>query len=160
MTQFVCDLTTKAGKKRGGGWDQGCDKVLTPHVVFCFSFAPLFPHAFWMTHACSSSFPLPTHTRFTQGVKRGDGGGRETQKEKTGEETAQQGTVLVCGNHHTHVGKTRQDMGMDKGKKDVGHTRGKGREKTRRGSPKDTHHTEKEKKAKDNEHLKTIKSIA
>ena len=34
------------------------------------------------------------------------------------------------------------------GKKDVGHTRGKGREKTRRGSTKDTHHTEKEKKAK------------
>ena len=75
----------------------------------------------------------------------------ETQKEKTGEEAAQQGTVLVCGNHHTHVGKTRQDMGMvghKKGKKDVGRTRGKGREKTRRGSPKDTHHTEKEKKAK------------
>ena len=51
----------------------------------------------------------------------------------------------------THVGKTRQDMrmgGHTKGKKDVGHTRGKGREKTRRGSTKDTHHTEKEKKAK------------
>ena len=76
----------------------------------------------------------------------------ETQKEKTGEEAAQQGTVLVCGNHRTHVGKTRQDMGNDwthKGEeKDVGHTRGKGREKTRRGSTKDTHHTEKEKKAK------------
>ena len=44
----------------------------------------------------------------------------ETQKEKTGEEAAQQGTVLVCGKHHyTHVGKTRQDMGMG------GHTRGK-----------------------------------
>lgn len=59
--------------------------------------------------------------------------------------------MLVCGKHHTHVGKTRQDMGIGwthKGKKDVGHTRGKGREKTRRGSPKDTHHTEKEKKAK------------
>ena len=27
----------------------------------------------------------------------------ETQKEKTGEEAAQQGTVLVCGNHHTHT---------------------------------------------------------
>ena len=73
----------------------------------------------------------------------------ETQKEKTGEEAAQQGTVLVCGNHHTHVGKTRHGNGWThKGKKDVGHTRGKGREKTRRGSPKDTHHTEKEKKAK------------
>ena len=84
-------------------------------------------------------------------MKRGDGGGRETQKEKTGEEAAQQGTVLVCGNHHTHVGKTRQDMGMGghtKGKKDVGHTRGKGREKTRRGSPKDTHHTRKREKGK------------
>ena len=56
--------------------------------------------------------------------------------------------MLVCGNHHTHVGKTRQDMRMGwthKGKKDVGLTRGKGREKTRRGSPKDTHHTEKRK---------------
>ena len=87
----------------------------------------------------------------------------ETQKEKTGEEAAQQGTVFVCGNQHSHVGKTRQDMGMGghtKGKKDVGHTRGKGREKTRRGSTKDTHHTEKEKRQKDNDHLKTIKSIA
>ena len=75
----------------------------------------------------------------------------ETQKEKTGEEAAQQGTVLVCGNHHTHMGedKTRHGNGWThKGKKDVGHTRGKGREKTRRGSTKDTHHTEKEKKAK------------
>ena len=72
----------------------------------------------------------------------------ETQKEKTGDEAAQRCTVLVCGKHHTHVGKTRQDMGMGGhtwGKKDVGHTRGKGREKTRRGSTKDTHHTEKEK---------------
>ena len=95
-------------------------------------------------------------------MKRGDGGGRETQKEKTGEEAAQQGTVLVCGNHHTHVGKTRQDMGMGghtRGRK-TWDTRGKGREKTRRGSTKDTHHTEKEKRQKDNEHLKTIKSIA
>ena len=45
--------------------------------------------------------------------------------------------------------KTRHGNGWThKGKKDVGHTRGKGREKTRRGSTKDTHHTEKEKKAK------------
>ena len=100
-------------------------------------------------------FPFAhTHSFHTQGVKRGDGGGRETQKEKTGEEAAHQGTVLACGNHHTHVGRTRQDMGMG------GHTRGKGREKTRRGSTKDTHHTEKEKRQKDNEHLKTIRSIA
>ena len=84
-------------------------------------------------------------------MKRGDGDGRETQKEKTGEEAAQQGTVLVCGKHHHTRGedKTRHENGWThKGKKDVGHTRGKGREKTRRGSPKDTHHTEKEKKAK------------
>ena len=85
-------------------------------------------------------------------MKRGDGGGRETQKEKTGEEAAQQGTVLVCGNHHTHMGKTRQDMGMGGhtkgGRKTWDTQKGKGREKTRRGSPKDTHHTEKEKKAK------------
>ena len=87
----------------------------------------------------------------------------ETQKEKTGEEAPQQGTVLVCGNHHTHVGKTRQDMGMGghtRGKKDVGHTRGKGREKTRRGSPKTLTTQKKRKRQKDNEHLKTIKSIA
>ena len=59
-----------------------------------------------------SLFAFASHTlaSHTQGVKRGDGGGRETQKEKTGEETAQQGTVLVCGNHHSHVGKTKQDM--------------------------------------------------
>ena len=74
----------------------------------------------------------------------------ETQKEKTGEEAAQQGTVLVCDKHLTQgEDKTRHGNGLThKGKKDVGHTRGKGREKTRRGSPKDTHHTEKEKKAK------------
>ena len=56
-----------------------------------------------------------------------------------------------CVTSTSHKGKTKQDMGMGghtRGKKDVGHTRGKGREKTRRGSPKDTHHTEKEKKAK------------
>ena len=64
----------------------------------------------------------------------------ETQKEKTGEQAAQQGTALVW-QPLTHMWG-RQDMGMG------GHTRGKGREKTRRGSPKDTHHTEKEKKAK------------
>ena len=86
----------------------------------------------------------------------------ETQKEKTGEEAAQQGTVLVCGNHHTHVGKTRQDMGMGghTGKKDVGHTRGKGKGEdkawlSQRHSP-----HRKRKRQKDNEHLKTIKSIA
>ena len=51
----------------------------------------------------------------------GDGGGRETQKEKTREDGAQQRSVLVCANQHTHSGcalphthrgKTRQDMGM------------------------------------------------
>ena len=139
------------------------DKMLTPHVVFCFSFCALFPHAFWMTHVCSSSFPLPTHSFHTQGVKRGDGGGRETQKEKTGEEAAQQGTVLMCGNHRTHVGKTRQDMGMG------GHTRGRKtwdtqgeREGRRQGValPKTLTTQKKRKKQKDNEHHKTIKSIA
>mgnify|MGYP004439037563 len=96
-------------------------------------------------------------------MKRGDGGGRETQKEKTGEEAAQQGTVLVCGNHHTHVGKTRQDMGMG------GHTRGRKtwdtqgeREGRRQGValPKTLTTQKKRKRQKDNEHLKTIKSIA
>ena len=83
-------------------------------------FASLFPHALWMTHICSSSLPLPiTHSFHTQGVKRGDGGGRETQKEKTGEQAAQRCTVLVCGKHHTHVVKTRQNVGMG------GHTRGR-----------------------------------
>ena len=116
-----------------------------------------------MTHVCSSSFPLRAHTRFThtQGVKRGDGGGRDTEREDwRGSSTAGHSVGVATT---THVGKTRQDMGMGghtRGKKDVGHTRGKGREKTRRGSPKDTHHTEKEKRQKDNEHHKTIKSIA
>ena len=140
------------------------DKVLTPHVVFCFSFCPTFSTRFWMTHVCSSSFPIAhTHSFHTQGVKRGDGGGRETQKEKTGEEAAQQGTVLVCGNHHTHVGKTRQDMGMG------GHTRGRKtwdtqgeREGRRQGValPKTLTTQKKRKRQKDNEHHKTIKSIA
>ena len=127
------------------------DKVLTPHVVFCFSFCAPFSTRFLDDTRLFILFPIAhTHSFHTQGVKRGDGGGRETQKEKTGEEAAQQGTVLVCGNHHTRgEDKTRHGNGWThKGKKDVGHTRGKGREKTRRGSPKDTHHTEKEKKAK------------
>ena len=53
----------------------------------------------------------------------------ETQKEKTGEESAQQGTVLVCGNHRTHVGKTRQDMGMGGHKREErrGTHKGKGK---------------------------------
>ena len=139
------------------------DKVLTPHVVFCFSFCtPFFSHALWMTHVCSSSPFAHTHSFHTQGVKRGDGGGRETQKEKTGEEAAQQGTVLVWQPPHTwgRQDKTWEWVDTQRAKKDVGHTRGKGREKTRRGSPKDTHHTEKEKRQKDNEHHKTIKSIA
>ena len=96
-------------------------------------------------------------------MKRGDGGGRETQKEKTGEEAAQQGKVLVCDNHHTHVGKTRQDMGMG------GHTRERKtwdtqgeREGRRQGValPKTLTTQKKRKRQKDNEHLKTIKSIA
>ena len=96
------------------------DKVLTPHAVFCFSFRTHFSTRLLDDTRLFILFPFAhTHSFHTQGVKRGDGGGRETQKEKTGEEAAQQGTVLVCGNHHTHVGKTRQDMGMG------GHTRGR-----------------------------------
>ena len=140
------------------------DKVLTPHVVFCFSFCTTFSTRFLDDTCLFILFPFAhTHSFHTQGVKRGDGGGRETQKEKTGEEAAQQGTVLVCGNHHTHVGKTRQDMGM------AGHTRGRKtwdtqgeREGRRQGValPKTLTTQKKRKRQKDNEHLKTIKSIA
>ena len=64
----------------------------------------------------------------------------------------------------THVGKTRQDMGMGghtRGKKDVGHTMGK-REGRRQGValPKTLTTQKKRKRQKDNEHHKTIKSIA
>ena len=52
----------------------------------------------------------------------------DTQKEKTGEETAQQGTVLVCGNHRTHVGKTRHGNGWThKGEERRGTHNGKGK---------------------------------
>ena len=127
-------------------------------------FAPPFSTRFLDDTRLFILFPFAhTHSFHTQGVKRGDGGGRETQKEKTGEEAAQQGTVLVCGNHHTHVGKTRQDMGMG------GHTRGRKtwdtqgeREGRRQGValPKTLTTQKKRKRQKDNEHLKTIKSIA
>ena len=127
-------------------------------------FAPLFPHTFLDDTRLFILFSIAhTHSFHTQGVKRGDGGGRETQKEKTGEEAAQQGTVLVCGNHHTHVGKTRQDMGMG------GHTRGRktwDTQREREGRRQDVAHPKtlttqkKRKRQKDNEHLKTIKSIA
>lgn len=140
------------------------DKVLTPHVVFCFSFCTPFSTRFLDDTRLFILFPFAhTHSFHTQGVKRGDGGGRETQKEKTGEEAAQQGTVLVCGNHHTHVGKTRQDMGMG------GHTRGRKtwdtqgeREGRRQGValPKTLTTQKKRKRQKDNERLKTIKCIA
>ena len=139
------------------------DKVLTPHVVFCFSFCTPFPTCFLDDTRLFVLFPIAhTHSFHTQGVKRGDGGGRETQKEKTGEQAAQQGTVLVCGNH-THMGKTRQDMGMG------GHTRGRKtwdtqgeREGRRQGValPKTLTTQKKRKRQKDNEHHKTIKSIA
>ena len=126
------------------------DKVLTPHVVFCFSLCIHFSTRFWMTHVCSSSFPLHTHTRFTQGVKRGDGGGRDTEREDWRGSSTAGHSVGVWQPPHTHgEDKTRHENGWThKGKKDVGHTRGKGREKTRRGSPKDTHHTRKREKAK------------
>ena len=52
-------------------------------------------------------FAIPP-TRFSQRERRaeveGDGGGRETQKEKTREDGAQQRSVLVCANQHTHSG--------------------------------------------------------
>ena len=51
-------------------------------------------------------FAIPP-TRFSQRERRaeveGDGGGRETQKEKTREDGAQQRSVLVCANQHTHT---------------------------------------------------------
>ena len=88
----------------------------------------------------------------------------ETQKEKTGEEAAQQGTVLVCGNHHTHVGedKTRHGNGLThKGEERRGTHKGE-REGRRQGValPKTLTTQKKRKRQKDNEHLKTIKSIA
>ena len=77
----------------------------------------------------------------------------ETQKEKTGEEAAQQGTVLVRGNQHTHgEDKTRHGNGWThKGK-------GKGEDKAWLSQRHSLHR--KEKRQKDNEHLKTIKGIA
>ena len=88
----------------------------------------------------------------------------ETQKEKTGEEAAQQGTVLVCGNHHHTRGedKTRHGNGWTHKREERRGThkgKGKGEDKawlTQRNSP----HKKKEKRQKDNEHHKTIKSIA
>ena len=88
----------------------------------------------------------------------------ETQKEKTGEEAAQQGTVLVCGKHHTHTWG-RQDKTWKWG----GHTRGRKtwdtqgeREGRRQGValPKTLTTQKKRKRQKDNEHHKTMKSIA
>ena len=66
-------------------------------------------------------FPPLVSLRERRAEVEGDGGGRETQKEKTREDGAQQRSVLVCANQHTHSGcalphthrgKTRQDMGM------------------------------------------------
>ena len=53
----------------------------------------------------------------------------ERQKEKTGEEAAQQGTVLVCGNHHTRgEDKTRHGNGWThKGEERRGTHKGKGK---------------------------------
>ena len=54
----------------------------------------------------------------------------ETQKEKTGEQAAQQGTVLVCGKHHHTRGedKTRHGNGWThKGEERRGTHKGKGK---------------------------------
>ena len=139
------------------------DKVLTPHVVFCLSFCTPFSTRILDDTRLFILFSIAhTHSFHTQGVKRGDGGGRETEREDwRGSSTAGHSVGVWQPPHTRGEDKTRHGNGWThKGKKDVGHTRGKGREKTRRGSPKDTHHTEKEKRQKDNEHHKTIKIIA
>ena len=75
----------------------------------------------------------------------------ETHRKRRLESKQHSRAQCWCVANTTHTWG-RQDKtwkwGRHTGKKDVGHTRGKGREKTRRGSTKDTHHTEKEKKAK------------
>ena len=127
-------------------------------------FAPLFSTHFLDDTRLFILFSFAhTHSFHTQGVKRGDGGGRETQKEKTGEETAQQGTVLMCGNHHTRgEDKTRHGNGWThKGGEGRGTHKGKGKGEdkawlSQRHSPL----KKKRKRQKDNERLKTIKSIA
>lgn len=100
----------------------------------------------------------------------GDGGGRETQKEKTREDGAQQRSVLVCANQHTHTqwmclashtqreDKTRHGngdthMGMDEttGHDTQGGGKGKGEDK---GWLKPRHsplHKRKRKRQKDND---------
>ena len=158
-------------KERGGD----CGAVASSQGVFA---PPPFFHTLFGRHRCVDGVCHSPPTRFSQRERRaeveGDGGGRETQKEKTREDGAQQRSVLVCGNQHTHSGcalphtqredKTRHGngdthMGMDE---TTGHDTqggGKGREKTRGGSSQDTHHYTKEKekgkktmtKPKDNE---------
>ena len=140
------------------------DKVLTPHVVFCFSFCTPFSTRFMDDTRLFILFPnAHTHSFHTQGVKRGDGGGRETQKEKTGEETAQQGTVLdVATTAHTwgRQDKTWEWVDTQRGRR-TWDTQGE-REGRRQGValPKTLTTQKKRKRQKDNEHLKTIKSIA
>ena len=46
-------------------------------------------------------FPPLVSLRERRAEVEGDGGGRETQKEKTREDGAQQRSVLVCANQHT-----------------------------------------------------------
>ena len=113
-------------RERGGD----CGAVASSQGVFAPR--PLFSTRCLEDTGVLMVFAIPP-TRFSQRERRaeveGDGGGRETQKEKTREDGAQQRSVLVCANQHTHSGcalphthrgKTRQDMGM------VTHTHGDG----------------------------------
>ena len=106
--------------------------ALWPQARACLRRPPLFSTRCLEDTGVLMVFAIPP-TRFSQRERRaeveGDGGGRETQKEKTREDGAQQRSVLVCANQHTHSGyalphthrgKTRQDMGM------VTHTHGDG----------------------------------
>ena len=152
--------------------------ALWPQARACLRRPPFF-HTLFGRHRCVDgvchSSPLVS-LREGRAEVEGDGGGRETQKEKTREDGAQQRSVLVCANQRTHTvdvpclthtqreDKTRHGNGDTHTwgwmrRQDTTHKGGKGREKTRGGSSQDTHHYTKEKekgkktmtKPKDNE---------
>ena len=88
-------------RERGGD----CGAVASSQGVFA---PPPFFHTLFGRHRCVDGVCHSPHSFLSERERRaeveGDGGGRETQKEKTREDGAQQRSVLVCANQHTHSG--------------------------------------------------------
>ena len=137
------------------------DKVLTPHVVFCFSFCTPFSTRFLDDTRLFILFPIAHTHSHTQGVKRGDGGGRDTEREDWRASSTAGHSVGVWQPPHTWGRQDKTWEWVDTRGRKTWDTQGE-REGRRQGValPKTLTTQKKRKRQKDNEHHKTIKTIA